>query len=158
MINNILWILGFILVLALSRIIPHPPNFTPILAVAIFAPMIIKNIHLVVATVLGAMLIADFYWGLHQYMLWTYGAIACSTLLATKIKLLPMMFISPVLFFIITNFAVWTTGYYGFTYAGLLACYTAAIPFFGMTLLSSICYTTAFYVLYRITQPLKVHT
>lgn len=158
MINNTLWILGFIIVLALSRIIPHPPNFTPILAVAIFAPIIIKNIHLVIATVLGAMLIADVYWGLHQYMIWTYVSIVLSTLLATRIKLLPMMFISPVLFFVITNFAVWTTGYYGFTLAGLLACYTAAIPFFGMTLLSCICYTTAFYVLYRITLPLKVHT
>lgn len=147
MINNILWILGFILVLALSRIIPHPPNFTPILAVAIFAPMIIKNIHLVLAIVLGAMLIADFYWGLHQYMIWTYGAIICSTILATRIKLLPMMFISPVLFFVITNFAVWTTGYYGFTFAGLVACYTAAIPFFSMTLLSTIFYATTFYMI-----------
>ena len=156
--NKLLWVLFFVLVLSLSRIIPHPPNFTPILAVAIFAPLVITNIWAVILGVLCAMLIADFYYGLHSYMIWTYSTIAISTLMATRIKLLPMMFISPILFFVITNFAVWTSGYYGYTLVGLVACYTAAIPFFSMTLLSTIFYTSCFYLLYKATHSLKTPT
>ena len=113
--NNLYWFLGFILVLALSRIIPHPPNFTPIIAVAVFAPRIISHIPTVICATLLAMFIADMYWGLHSYMIWTYSSIALCTLFATKIRLLPMSFIGPILFFIVTNFAVWTSGYYGLT-------------------------------------------
>ena len=102
--NNLYWFLGFILVLALSRIIPHPPNFTPIIAVAIFAPRIIHHIPTVICATLLAMFIADMYWGLHSYMIWTYSSIALCTLLATKLRLLTMSVVGPVLFFIITNY------------------------------------------------------
>ena len=145
--NNIYWFLGFILLLAISRIIPHPPNFTPIIAVAVFAPRIIKHVPTVICATLLAMFIADVYWGFHSYMIWTYTSIIMCTLLATKIKLLPMSFIGPIMFFIVTNFAVWASGYYGLTLAGLLSCYIAAIPFFYMTLLSTIVYVSSFYVI-----------
>jgi hypothetical protein len=148
--NNIYWFLGFVFVLALSRIIPHPPNFTPIIAVAVFAPRIIKHIPTAICAILLAMFIADIYWGLHSYMIWTYSSIIMCTLLATKIKLLPITFAGPVLFFVITNFAVWTSGYYGLTLAGLLTCYIAAIPFFHMTLLSTLLYVISFYVLEKL--------
>lgn len=148
--NNLSWFLGFIFVLALSRIIPHPPNFTPIIAVAIFAPRIVKHIPTVICCTLLAMFIADIYWGLHSYMIWIYTSIIMCTLLATKIKLLPMAFIGPVMFFIVTNFAVWTSGYYGLTFTGLVACYIAAIPFFYMTLLSTFLYVSSFYIIEKL--------
>ena len=148
--NNLYWFLGFILVLALSRIIPHPPNFTPIIAVAVFAPRIIHHIPTVICATLLAMFIADMYWGLHSYMIWTYSSIALCTLLATKLRLLTMSVVGPVLFFIITNFAVWTSGYYGLTISGLITCYIAAIPFFYMTLLSTLVYVSSFYIIEKI--------
>jgi hypothetical protein len=57
--------------------------------------------------------------------------------------------VAPIIFFIITNFGVWTSGYYGLTLEGLIACYIAAIPFFHMTLLGTIVYTGLFYGLYK---------
>lgn len=147
MVEKIIWFIGIVAVLALSRIIPHPPNFTPIIAVAIFAPIIVKNHILVITTTLSAMFVADLYWGLHSFMFWTYSSIALCTLIATRFHTMYMMLIGPVIFFVITNFAVWTSGYYGFTLAGLVACYIAAIPFFHMTLLSTILYTSAFYII-----------
>lgn len=145
MVEKILWFGGFVAVMALSRIIPHPPNFTPILAVAIFAPYIVKDKLAVIAATLLAMFVADLYWGLHSFMLWTYSSIALCTLLSTRVKLLPMLFLGPIMFFVITNFAVWTSGYYGYTFSGLLECYIAAIPFFQNTLLGTTFYFIIFY-------------
>ena len=145
MVEKILWFGGFVAVMALSRIIPHPPNFTPILAVAIFAPYVVKDKLAVIAATLLAMFVADLYWGLHSFMLWTYSSIALCTLLSTRVKLLPMLFLGPIMFFVITNFAVWTSGYYGYTFSGLLDCYIAAIPFFQNTLLGTTFYFIIFY-------------
>ena len=142
MVEKILWFGGFVAVMALSRIIPHPPNFTPILAVAIFAPYIVKDKLTVIAATLLAMFVADLYWGLHSFMLWTYSSIALCTLLSTRVKLLPMLFLGPIMFFVITNFAVWIMwDYYPNTLEGLIMCYTMAIPFFQNTVLSTIVYT-----------------
>jgi len=150
MVEKILWFGGFVAVMALSRIIPHPPNFTPILAVAIFAPYVVKDKLTVIAATLLAMFVADLYWGLHSFMLWTYSSIALCTLLSTRVKLLPMLFLGPIMFFVITNFAVWTSGYYGYTFSGLIECYIAAIPFFQNTLLGTTFYWAIFYAVSRV--------
>ena len=150
MVEKILWFGVFVAVMALSRIIPHPPNFTPILAVAIFAPYIVKDKLTVIAATLLAMFVADLYWGLHSFMLWTYSSIALCTLLSTRVKLLPMLFLGPIMFFVITNFAVWTSGYYGYTLNGLVECYIAAIPFFQNTLLGTTFYFAIFYGVSRV--------
>lgn len=146
------WIAGLTLLLGLSRVIPHPPNFTPILAVGIFVPLLTGNWKHALPLTLGAMFIGDLYWGLHSYMLWTYTSVVLVSLIALRFSLLANCFIAPILFFIITNFGVWTSGYYGFTLQGLIACYIAAIPFFHMTLLSTILYSIAFYLIYKITR------
>ena len=82
MTNRIFYLVFFGLVLAMSRIIPHPPNFTPILAAAIFAPYMVKDKWTAMAVPLFAMLIADVIIGFHSYMLWVYGAIGLSTLIS----------------------------------------------------------------------------
>ena len=45
-------------------------------------------------------------------------------------------------FFVITNFGVWATGMYSYTFDGLLACYTLAIPFFAYSLISTIIFSS----------------
>ena len=155
--NNIrlvIWIAGLTLLLGFSRIIPHPPNFTPILAVGIFVPLLTGNWKHALPLTLGAMFIGDLYWGLHSYMSWTYASVALASLIALRFSLLANCFIAPILFFIITNFGVWTSGYYGLTLEGLIACYVAAIPFFHMTLLGTIVYTLLFYGIYKSTESL----
>ena len=145
---------GLTLLLGLSRIIPHPPNFTPILAAGIFVPLLTGNWKNALPLTLGAMFIGDLYWGLHSYMLWTYSSIAIISMIALRFSLLANCFIAPIMFFLITNFGVWTSGYYGLTLEGLIACYIAAIPFFHMTLLGTIVYTGLFYGIYKSTESL----
>lgn len=153
-IHLVSWIVGLTLLLGLSRIIPHPPNFTPILAVGIFVPLLTGNWKNALPLTLGAMFIGDLYWGLHSYMLWTYSSIAIISMIALRFSLLANCFIAPIMFFLITNFGVWTSGYYGLTLEGLIACYVAAIPFFHMTLLGTIVYTGLFYGIYKSTESL----
>ena len=136
-------------ILALGRLIPHPPNFTPILAAAIFAPYIIRDRWMAMAVPLMAMFIGDVFIGFHPYMFWVYGAIALSTVISRRsmhlgkyVPLATMTIVSSVLFFTITNFAVWIMwDYYPNTLEGLIMCYTMAIPFFQNTVLSTIVYT-----------------
>ena len=63
------------LLLILSRVIPHPPNFTPILAGIIFLPFIRKDLTFSIIVPLAAMLISDFFIGMHSLMFWTYAPI-----------------------------------------------------------------------------------
>ena len=137
-------------ILTLGRLIPHPPNFTPILATAIFTPYIIKDKWIAVLIPLSAMFIADIIIGFHPYMLWIYGAIGLSTLISNwsmrfnkkYMQLAIMTLVSSILFFVITNFAVWAIwDYYPKTIDGLIICYIKAIPFFQNTLLGTIIYT-----------------
>ena len=137
-------------ILALGRLIPHPPNFTPILATAIFTPYIIKDKWIAMSIPLLAMFIADIIIGFHPYMFWVYGAIGISTLLSywsmrfnkKYMQLAIMALVSSILFFIITNFGVWTIwDYYPKTINGLVLCYTMAIPFFQNTIYGTIIYT-----------------
>ena len=115
-------------ILALGRLIPHPPNFTPILAAAIFAPYIINDRWFAMAVPLMAMFIGDVFIGFHPYMLWVYGAIAMSTVISRwamqfgkYLPLATMTLVSSVLFYIVTNFAVWIMwDYYPNTIEGLI--------------------------------------
>ena len=136
-------------ILALGRLLPHPPNFTPILATAIFTPYIINDKWTAMMIPLFAMFISDIIIGFHPYMLWVYGAIGISTLLSywsmrfnrKYIQLGIMTLVSSILFFIITNFGVWLMwDYYPQTLKGLLLCYNMAIPFFQNTIYGTVIY------------------
>ena len=150
MIKTIITFLFISGILALGRFIPHPPNFTPILATAIYTPYMINDKWIAVLIPLSAMFIADIIIGFHPYMLWVYGAIGLSTLISNwsmrfnkkYMQLAIMTLVSSILFFVITNFAVWTIwDYYPKTIDGLIICYIKAIPFFQNTLLGTIIYT-----------------
>ena len=123
----------FILAIVVSRFLPHPPNFTPVIAIF----MLSGGLSLV--PLLITYLLTDAVLGFHSYMIWVYASLFAVSYLQKG----PV--ISSILFFVITNFAVWTSGYYGFNLQGLLMCYTMAIPFFINTLLS----TMLFYHLIR---------
>ena len=123
----------FILAIVVSRFLPHPPNFTPVIAIFML------NGGLSLMPLLITYLLTDAVLGFHSYMLWVYASLFAVSYLQKG----PI--VSSMVFFIITNFAVWTSGYYGFNLQGLLMCYTMAIPFFINTLLS----TMLFYHLIR---------
>ena len=154
--QNVLSFIYILFLLVLGRLIPHPPNFTPILAAAIIAPYMMDNKWISLSIPLLAMIITDFFIGFHSSILWVYGAIAISTLLSDYIRrfnkyylqLGAMALISSILFFLITNFSVWLIwDFYPKSFEGLILCYIAGIPFFKNTLMSTILYTGLFVVI-----------
>jgi len=140
--TSIFYFVLFVGTIAISRIIPHPPNFTPILAVAVMAPLLTGNVLLGIGLSLSSMFLADLYWGFHNTIGWVYLSIALCSLIPRYVNDAYVAGVgASVLFFTLTNFAVWLSGYYGFTLQGLIACYIAAIPFFTNTLASTLIYT-----------------
>jgi hypothetical protein len=130
--------IGFIiLAVAISRLIPHWPNLTAIGASAIWMAYSWPKKNYSVLVPISALLISDMILGFHNQMLWVYGAITVSSLLIQKIgaefspkSLLKNSLLSTVLFFLITNFGVWTMGgLYSPTPSGLLQCFIAGLPF-----------------------------
>ena len=136
-----------ILVLSFSRVIPHPWNFTPILAVGIFSGFYFKNFILSLFIVVFSMFLGDLYLGFHSTMFFTYISLAVAVVIGLFIKhfrfteILFSGLVSSVCFFIITNFGAWLTlEMYEKNFAGLLQSYVLALPFFHNTLISTFLY------------------
>ena len=150
--NYLKGIIFITFILVLSRIIPHPPNFTPILAGIIFLPFIKKDLTFSVIVPLAAMLISDLIIGMHSLMLWTYGSImflSCLTYYFNQDNILrigSLAVISPMIFFLVSNFGVWITGsYYARDISGLMECYFNAVPFYASSATSCMLFTALFY-------------
>ena len=137
----------------LSRIMPHPANFTAVGGIALFSAARFgfgKALFVTTAT----MLISDLLFGFHAVMWATYGsfflAVCLGTLLKGKtrgIRIIGLSSLSSVLFYLITNIAVWLApgSMYPKTATGLIACYIAALPFFRNSLAGDLFYTSAFF-------------
>lgn len=141
------WILTLmIFAAAFVRLLPHPPNFAPIAAMALFGGAYFSKKWAAFLVPIAAMFITDLIIGFHETMWAVYLSFALIVVLGMimlKEKKVGNIFFasvtSSVSFFIITNFGIWiSTGYYEKTGAGLAACYTAAIPFFHQTLFSDL--------------------
>ena len=136
---------GIFLVLAASRFIPHPPNFTSLLALSFYVPAIL-GIRYLPALVLS-FFITDLVIGFHGTTLFTWGSVILIGLLSkffisNTITRISGALIGASLFFVITNFGVWSLGLYGYTIEGLITCYTLAIPFFGNTIVGTIIFSS----------------
>ena len=142
---------AMILAGAAMRLIPHPPNFTPIGAMALFGGAYFASKRLALAIPLLAMFLSDLYIsaGYHALMPVVYSCFALTvgigfwlrrkrTALRTGAAVLGVS----ILFFVVTNFAVWAAfDLYPKTGGGLVACYVAAIPYFGYTLAGNLMFT-----------------
>ena len=133
--------------LTLSRLLPHPPNFTPILAVGIFSGFYFKQFFLGSFIVILSMFIGDIYFGFHNTMFFTYISLAVVVSLGLIIKKFSSTeiffagLLGSVCFFIISNFGVWLiSGMYEKNINGLVQSYFMAIPFFHKTLASTLLY------------------
>ena len=139
---------GIILAATATRLIPHPPNFSPIAAIALFGGAKFADKRLAFLVPLGAMLLSDLVLGFHRLMPVVYGSFALTVCLGFWVRRHPRAWsigvaalAAAVLFFVITNLGVWALGsFYAKTPAGLVACYVAAIPFFQNTLVSDLLY------------------
>ena len=136
--------IGIFLVLASSRFVPHPPNFTSLLALSFYIPAIL-GLRFIPALIVS-FFITDLIIGFHSVTLFTWGSVLVIGLsskffLITKITRVMGALTGVIIFFIITNFGVWTLGLYGYSIEGLILCYTLALPFFGNTLVSTIIFS-----------------
>ena len=138
-------ILSIFLFLAVSRFIPHPPNFTSLIAISFYVPIIFGYRYIPV--VLISFVVTDLIIGFHSLLLFTWGSVVivgfASNLFRKTIFLRIFGAISgAILFFIITNFGVWTFGSYGYSINGFIECYTLAIPFFTYNVISTIVFSS----------------
>ena len=144
------FIIGAILLAALSRLLPHPPNFSPIGALALFGGAMLPSRWLGLLLPLSAMLISDLVLGFHNMIASVYLSfgltVAIGFVMGSDIKLGKVVLASlsaSVLFFLITNFHMWMVAdsFYARNWQGLMACYTAAIPFFRNSVISDLFYS-----------------
>lgn len=153
--------LFFILMAVISRFLPHFPNFTPIAAIALFGGVYFsKKIALILP--IAAMLVSDIFIGFYEplIMLSVYGSFVLSVLLGFWLKkhknwftVLGSALACSLVFFVITNFAVWAfSPWYAKTLSGLSQCYLMAIPFFRNTLLGDLFYVSVFFGAYEIVE------
>ena len=136
---------GIFLILVASRFIPHPPNFTSLLALSFYVPALLGIRYL--PALIVSFIVTDLFIGFHGVTLFTWGSVIFIGLgakffartISTRIS---GSLLGAFLFFIITNFGVWTTGFYGFTYGGLISCYILAIPFFAYSFISTFLFSS----------------
>ena len=133
--NRELIIILFIVFAAIIRLIPHPPNFAPITAMALFGGVYFKNRKLAYAIPLIAMIISDLFLGFYSISIFVYASFIAITFIGTILKNINVanIFLSSLLFFIVTNLGVWFLGY-PLTIEGFLTCFTLALPFFVYTI------------------------
>ena len=132
--------IGIFIVLAASRFIPHPPNFTSLIALSFYVPALLGVRYL--PALIVSFIITDLIIGLHGVMLFTWGSVIVLGLISkflakTTFARISGSLLGACLFYIITNFGVWSLGQYGYTFDGLVLCYMLAIPFFTYNLIST---------------------
>ena len=148
-----------IIALSLFRLIPHPPNFTPILAISVFAGIKFKDNLFSYLVPVFAMLVSDAIIGFHSGMIVIYLAIVLSAFVSRRFDTINTSVLgSCILFFLITNFHVWLMSpSYSKSLTGILECYTLGIPFFGMTLLSTFFYSYILFYSFTFLSKIKTY-
>lgn len=150
----------FLVVIAvLFRLIPHPANFAPIGAIALFGGVYLKNKQALWLPLM-AMVISDLFIGMHSTILFTWGSFmliaSIGTWISKRKNVGNVVFgtlVGSFLFFFITNFGVWVaTPLYTKTAQGLLQCYVMAIPFFRNTLVSDLLFVGVLFGAYELSK------
>lgn len=147
-----LWI-GIVVLGACARLLPHPWNFTPLMAIGLFAGYHARKTSTGILATVSALALSDAVMGFDSSFWYVYGAMLIPVLLGRLIRnrsgvsaVAATALASSVSFFLITNFMVWAAGrLYPHTIAGLTASYLAGIPFYRNQLLGDAFYTLAMF-------------
>ena len=145
---NRMWSLtALVLVAVFLRFIPHPPNFSPIGALALFAGVHFSKRWVAFAIPFVALFLSDLVLGFHVTMWAVYLSFALVVALGLLIRsnkttknIILSSLVGSLVFFLITNFAVWQTGMYGINFKGLVACYIAGLPFLENSVMGDLVY------------------
>lgn len=149
-----LYMLGAMVVgAALMRFIPHPWNFTPVAALALFSGAHFERRSTALLIPITALLLSDIVLGFHSTMPFVYGAFVGMVYLGwfirenrSALRVMGSSLVGSIMFFVVTNFGVWLVGgLYEFSWNGLSQCFIAAIPFFRTTLAGDLFYTAVLF-------------
>ena len=181
--NNWLWVVLLTVGAMLTRILPHPPNVTPMTAICLFSGMalgfrlltfvlpfvVLYASDFLINNTIGRAFITDtsevIWWT--DFMNWTYGSyfliILISAFVLKRAKTQSVVLTalgSGILFFLLTNFSSWVGySYYPKSFAGLLLCYEAGLPFFRVSIIGDIAFALILFWSYRwITTPQQSQT
>ena len=146
--TRLIALLSAILAAAALRLVPHPPNFTPVGAMALFSGAYLGRRALAFVAPLAALLLSDLVLGFYHGMATVYFSTALIAVLGmlalqhrSALRVGAAAIAGSLLFFVLTNFGMWWfSGFYPHTLIGLGACYVAAIPFFQNTLAGDLFY------------------
>ena len=132
--------LGIFVALAASRFIPHPSNFTSLIALSFYIPALLGLRYLPILIL--SFIITDIFIGFHGVMLFTWGSVVFIGLFSKYfvkniLSRVSGALIGACIFFLITNFGIWSLGSYDYTIEGFILCYTLAIPFFAYNIIST---------------------
>ncbi len=162
--TNLIIAAVLVLFAAFSRLIPHPMNFAPVAAIALFAGAYMGKKYAFIIPA-AAMLLSDLFLGFYSGIEWVYGSFAVIAFiglwLGRRIEnrsglpkagfIFGTALVSSVIFFITTNFGVWLSGMmYEMSFKGLVECYVMAIPFFRNSLAGDMFYSAALFGLYEL--------
>ena len=155
---------GLIVLAALTRLLPHPPNFSPVEAIALFGGAYFLSRSAAIIVPLVGMFLSDLVLGFvnggtyfeyftHAGFWLVYACIALTTLMGFNLRgrvsgarVLGYSLAGSVLFFLVTNFGTWATGtMYPHNAQGLMAAYVAGIPFFQWTVLGTLFYSAVLF-------------
>ncbi|MEC7620074.1 MAG: DUF6580 family putative transport protein [Bacteroidota bacterium] len=141
MINKNVFLVSLIFFAILSRFLPHPPNFTPIAAIALLSSKGFNNRWVVFLIPIVSLFISDLFIGLHATIPFVYISFILIALLGLYVKKINIVsvLLSSTIFFLVSNFGVWLL-YYPISTEGLVQCYTLALPFFLNTVLGDLVY------------------
>lgn len=145
--------LVLIAIAAALRVAPHPWNFTPVGAMALFSGAILKDRRLAFLIPLVALFAGDIFIGFHKLMPIVYASFLVNVAIGlwlrnrrTIARISAATLIGAMQFFLVTNFAVWGIGLsYERNVPGLVMCYAAGIPFFWNTLAGDAAYAALFF-------------
>lgn len=136
-----------------ARLIPHPPNFSPIAAMALFGGTTFASKRAAFLVPLAALFLSDLVLGFYSITPVVYGSFALITCLGLWVRqrqtvwwLAGASIAAAALFFVTTNFGTWALGdWYPRTLSGMVECYLGAVPFFRNTLFSNLFYSAVLF-------------
>ena len=143
---------GVLVVLSASRFIPHPPNFTSLMALSFYIPAVFGKRYIPVVVL--ALLFTDLFIGFHSTIIFTTGSVILIGLISNYFNRSITFRIfgaltGALIFFVLSNFGVWLNGSYGYSLNGIISCYLLAIPFFGYSVISTIIFSSIIETVYK---------
>ena len=158
--TRLITLISIIFAIALFRLLPHPPNVSPVAAMALFGGACFSDRRVAFLVPFLALLLSDLLLGLHDTMVYVYAGFALTVVIGIWVgsklnagRIITAILASSLLFFLITNFGAWaTSGLYPLTAEGLVQAYVAGLPFLQNSLVGNAAFTALLFGGYALLQ------